>query len=963
MQKLKYLFLLILLLLPAIIVSLVYVILRQPPQYQFHIEDMWKVTLVNTTQTTYNVYLYGLATKSGEGRIVDANTSKFQLPPGTRIVLPQNISPITILNKNTKYASALENTGELPTGDYDVCIKVFNADNGELLGEECITQTVEIINGIELLLPEDKSLVLNGPEETDLNLKSKKEKTGKGGLTDEEALEGIKETLRDVPPQRINNVNGSYITFSWIAPSPAPRGGNLTYTLTLTEMLGNQSAYDAIQSNPAFFKTVNINSTIYQYSSIARNFESGKRYAWKVTAYLYGVKMTESEINEFSYRDNNQQGEFVVRNSPIYHLPSRPTLSQGIESIRELRFNNGTASSLSQTKKSAFQFYGGMSLEGLSSNRQGTGSDLPQRYANLTLTPSVAIYGIPFSTTVLLSTLGTSKMQNVNSFSLGFDPSMLKDMIQEKVEKEIEKAKDKIGQMVKEKSEKYKQDLQKEMLGFNPDTLTGNIDANLRQKIESSKDKIEQKVKEKEDSFRELANTDIKKKTLDNLPKSIKFFTKFNDLGLGTSYPSYTKHTLDGVSVNGLNLSFNPGIFYIAGTGLINQKAIDNVSYKRSLYAGRLGIGKSEKSHFIMTLMHAFDNENSISSTNPILTPKANWLFGIDGKLNLFKDKLTIEGEGVLSMLTRDVRDPDIISDAIPKWVKNIFKPKGSSSADYMYSVKGNYENNKTSTKISAEAKMIGPGFITLGNPTLRNDKLGLEGKIDQKFLDGKISASIAVKNYKDNLLSTKIATTTVTALVFRLGMRFKGLPSLNLTFMPNFQKNNKQVTTTDSSKVDNKTILFTGISGYSFKLGDIRTQTSFLFSYCSSKTFFGIYDYWTKTSQLTQSISFKFPLSISAAIGMVQTSSGIITYDRIITFQFTGDYIVSKMLQVSAGANIDSEKDKNNKLGIYLSSRLQILKHISVDLRAEQNNIKDNVLTTNNYKEFIFRSTISANF
>jgi len=40
---------------------------------------MWKVTLVNTTQTTYNVYLYGIATKSGEGRIVDANSNQFQL--------------------------------------------------------------------------------------------------------------------------------------------------------------------------------------------------------------------------------------------------------------------------------------------------------------------------------------------------------------------------------------------------------------------------------------------------------------------------------------------------------------------------------------------------------------------------------------------------------------------------------------------------------------------------------------------------------------------------------------------------------------------------------------------------------------------------------------------------------------------------------------------------------------------
>lgn len=33
------------------------------------------------------------------------------------------------------------------------------------------------------------------------------------------------------------------------------------------------------------------------------DFKHGSRYAWKVTAFLNGVKMTESEVNEFRYGD------------------------------------------------------------------------------------------------------------------------------------------------------------------------------------------------------------------------------------------------------------------------------------------------------------------------------------------------------------------------------------------------------------------------------------------------------------------------------------------------------------------------------------------------------------------------------------------------------------------------------------------------------------------------------------
>ena len=450
--------------------------LRQPPRYQFKIEDMWKVTLNNTTQTTYNVFLYGIATKSGEGKIVDANTATFRLPPGVKVISGHDVSPINVIETNKNYEDAVKYTGGVPTGNYEICVSVYNADNNEVLGSECIEQSVEIISGIELLLPEDKSLVLNGPEDVETEYQkhdwNKEVKTGKAGLTDAE-YDHVKPPPPVPPNLNINNVNGSFITFSWIVPSPAPRGGNLTYTLTLTEMLGRQSAYDAIESNPAFFKSANLIATTYQYPSISRGFVSGKRYAWKVTAYLNGVKMTESEINEFSYRDNNLQTFTKNGKTKVWRHEGMSWLTSEIDksSIYDLKLNEGVGSSPLLKTKSPILFYGSSTLEGVNSNRKGTGSDLPQRYANLTLTPSIAFYGLPFSTSILLSTLGTSNMQNVNSYSIGFDPATLKDMIQKRVDNEIDKAKTQIEQKVKEKSDSYRKELENQMIGLNYDTL------------------------------------------------------------------------------------------------------------------------------------------------------------------------------------------------------------------------------------------------------------------------------------------------------------------------------------------------------------------------------------------------------------------------------------------------------------------------------------------------------------
>ncbi|RPI13561.1 MAG: hypothetical protein EHM58_18210 [Ignavibacteriae bacterium] len=874
--------------------SQVTVTLRQPPPYQFKVEDFWKVTLNNASQNTYNVYLYGIATGNNDGKIVDANTKVFALKPGTTIVTAAHVSPIQIKEKNKKYEDAIKFTGGLPTGDYEICLTVYNAENNEVLGNECISHSVEIISGIELLLPENEAIVINSSEET-FEIFAGKNETKKSKHYDQPNSE----------PPSYNNVNGSFITFSWLAPSPAPRGGSITYTLTMSEIYGRQSAYDALQSNPEFFKASGLSSTIYQYPFIARGFKSGSKYAWKVTAYLNGVKMTESEVNEFSY------------SSGVQKLPEKKDRIWDIDSYNSYFPYAGSLSFKQKKSVSLFKFSGNGRIYGENSNMHGVGSDIPQRFMNFELTPTLSIYGVPFSLPILFSTQNRDSMQNMNSIAFQFDPSSLKDVVQSKVESEMEKY----------------------------------------------KDEIEQKIKDKGEKFREQIEQEAEDNAMKKLPGILKFFSYFKSLGLGTTYTVYTSNTISGVPVTGADIEFNPGIIYTAFTGFRNQKPIENNTFKRNLFAGRLGVGKKDNSHFIMTLMHAFDDENSISvdSANFTLTPKENWLVGMDGKLNLFKDKLSLEAEGVLSMLTRDVRDPDIISDAIPSWVKNTFNPKGSSSIDYMYRFKSSFTNISSNTVVSAEMKMIGPGFSTLGNPSLRNDKLGFEAKIDQKFMDRKIVLGLSFKNYRDNLINTKSATTSSTSILMKLGLNFKNLPTVNFVIMPNFQSNNKQITLTDSSKMDNKTWLYNIVSTYSAKLGNVTLQTTALVSYNTNKTLFGTYDYWTKTTSLTENVIFKFPLSVAASIGLMQVLERDVNYTRVITFDLAPSYTIKETWNISGGLSVAVDKDNNKKIGLSLNSNAQIWKFLTLDMRAEHNVFTDWSYNLNNYKEFIFRTTLSA--
>lgn len=235
-------------------VAQVTVILFQPPPNQLRVSDLWRVELFNASDETVEVFLHGIATEARDGRIVDAESRVFKLPPGRLAVRGPQIEPIKVNESNPRYRDVVTRTGTVPTGTYEICVYVRDPATREELGSDCITQIVERFNPPILVAPVDES-----------------------------------DVLEKLP------------VFTWTPPVPLPAsGGRVTYTLRIAEIYGRQTAYDALQSNPAFFEQRNVPNTIFQYSVAARSFEKNKRYAWRVTAYDGRVSIGESEVWSFT---------------------------------------------------------------------------------------------------------------------------------------------------------------------------------------------------------------------------------------------------------------------------------------------------------------------------------------------------------------------------------------------------------------------------------------------------------------------------------------------------------------------------------------------------------------------------------------------------------------------------------------------------------------------------------------
>ncbi len=231
----------------------VIVVLKQPPPNQWHVEDMWQLTLTNTLQESCNVYLYGTVEEADAGLIFEGTSASFTLEPNySGPVYRSDLEPADVEFTNDDYEDIVQRTGTLPAGTYTICIYVKSVD-GEDMGYDCKIQIIAHPSPPELINPVDEA-----------------------------------------------NVTEELPVFLWLPPMPIDEF--VTYNIKLVELLDNQIPIEAMEANPAFYIEEDIPATSFQFPISARPFESGINYAWKVTAISGdGLVMVESPVWSFNY--------------------------------------------------------------------------------------------------------------------------------------------------------------------------------------------------------------------------------------------------------------------------------------------------------------------------------------------------------------------------------------------------------------------------------------------------------------------------------------------------------------------------------------------------------------------------------------------------------------------------------------------------------------------------------------
>jgi hypothetical protein len=253
----------------------------------YETRDLWNLIIQNASQTTPSVYLQAYITEVKNGRVFEVRSADFILDNGTTQFNTSNYSvllPEQVLFQKQNFRDHVIRTSSFPNGEYEICVYLFDSKTTQILAKDCYDILQLGTTPPYLVAPYDQ------------------------------------DTVRETFP-----------FFIWSPPAPQPANTQVTYTLSIFEIYKQQTYISAAQTNPAWQRAENLNTPLFQYGIDLRQFITGNRYSWFVTAFINGLEAGHSEIWQFVYQpeqitneENAQKKKSKTPGTIYYRLSDKP---------------------------------------------------------------------------------------------------------------------------------------------------------------------------------------------------------------------------------------------------------------------------------------------------------------------------------------------------------------------------------------------------------------------------------------------------------------------------------------------------------------------------------------------------------------------------------------------------------------------------------------------------------------
>lgn len=257
---------------------------------------------------------------------------------------------------------------------------------------------------------------------------------------------------------------------------------------------------------------------------------------------------------------------------------------------------------------------------------------------------------------------------------------------------------------------------------------------------------------------------------------------------LGRSYPSFSRLTFSGVALDGLQVEMDPGFFYVAYAEGQLKRAVFESGYpvqpfsRRARYI-RAGPGGRNGNHLHVAFLNVRDKRLEAAGSLRPAFPAENYVTALDAQIHFFKNKLSIKGEGAVSLFTENQEGPAFAEGDLPEFVVNRFHPNLTSFIDYAWQFESEFKAG--TSRINAFYRMINPGFKSLGVGIMRTDYSEYGFSWLQYLYKRRVSFKLLTSRNLDNLYQTKTVQSTAWRYGFHLNMLFPDLPHMHISYSP----------------------------------------------------------------------------------------------------------------------------------------------------------------------------------
>ena len=222
--------------------------------------QLWSLSVVNPGSEMQAQIELSMTDLSNNQQVLTATTRVLRFSKGLRQVQVADVGPVTynILSPGINGGGAGE--GFLPVGNFELCYSLVRLDEAgsERVAEQCTSVVIEPLSPPQLVYPTDSERI---------------------------------ELTRPL--------------FTWLPPSPYTLFKRLTYDVKVVNVQSLQTGAEAVQENMPLLQQSNMATVNLQYPISLPELDTGKLYAWQITARSEGLEVAKSEVWTFRVQKQN----------------------------------------------------------------------------------------------------------------------------------------------------------------------------------------------------------------------------------------------------------------------------------------------------------------------------------------------------------------------------------------------------------------------------------------------------------------------------------------------------------------------------------------------------------------------------------------------------------------------------------------------------------------------------------